>query len=416
MTAVVFVGPTLSAAQTRAVLPGAQVLGPAARGDVYRAAKAGAARIVLIDGYFDQKLPVWHKELLWALTRGATVYGAASMGALRAAELHRFGMIGVGRIFDWYVSGVIEADDEVAIAHEPPERAYRAVSEALVNLRATFLAAEARGVIHPETRARLIELGRSLFYPIRTLRQLLSTARQSGIDAGELDSLSDWLAASPDNFVDQKRRDALACLERVQLDSIHPPEATTQGVTFSFAYTEVWHELTRQVAAGTSAAVGESPPSPKEAPARAPSTAQRDELTERVMALLTTRDESLARAIYDEAETRAALLEYAALASLQADAAAVQGHSDELRRQRNLLSPENTKLWLSERGLDIAQFSEWMQEEMLIVAARQHAAGGIPQQLKRVIHASMHPAVLRAISEVARRNSTTNQQCEMSPE
>ena len=43
------------------------------------------------------------------------------MGALRAAELHAFGMRGVGRIFEAFRDGELEDDDEVAVVHGPAE-------------------------------------------------------------------------------------------------------------------------------------------------------------------------------------------------------------------------------------------------------------------------------------------------------
>ena len=60
---------------------------PARQGDVYRAALARPAIIGIIDGYFETMPTVWHKEILWAMAKGIHVYGAASIGALRAAEL-----------------------------------------------------------------------------------------------------------------------------------------------------------------------------------------------------------------------------------------------------------------------------------------------------------------------------------------
>ena len=95
----VFVGPTL-AGEAAAALPFAELLPPARQGDLYRAARGGAAAIGLIDGYFDQVSSVAHKEVLAAMAGGVHVLGAASMGALRAAELCDFGMEGVGAIFD----------------------------------------------------------------------------------------------------------------------------------------------------------------------------------------------------------------------------------------------------------------------------------------------------------------------------
>ena len=58
---------------------------------------------MLIDGEFGKNLSVWHKELLYALSRPYVrrVIGAASMGAIRAADMWRYGMVGIGRtVFD----------------------------------------------------------------------------------------------------------------------------------------------------------------------------------------------------------------------------------------------------------------------------------------------------------------------------
>nr|UXE46071.1 hypothetical protein Hi04_10k_c5591_00011 [uncultured bacterium] len=113
---VVFLGPSLDLDAARKELA-ADYRPPAAQGDVLLALRSGARRIGIIDGRFNDVPSVWHKEILLALEEGALVFGAASMGALRAAELHRFGMIGVGRVFEWYRDGVLCDDDEVAVIH-----------------------------------------------------------------------------------------------------------------------------------------------------------------------------------------------------------------------------------------------------------------------------------------------------------
>jgi hypothetical protein len=51
------------------------------------------------------------------------------MGALRAAELHRYGMIGIGKIFEMYRDGE-EDDSLVAMTFEP--ETYRPILEAPV--------------------------------------------------------------------------------------------------------------------------------------------------------------------------------------------------------------------------------------------------------------------------------------------
>jgi hypothetical protein len=84
--------------------------------------------IGIIDGYFHRVPAVWHKEILWAMSEGIHVFGSASMGALRASELHRYGMIGVGRVFETYRDGRLEDDDEVVVMHSPESFGYHIAS------------------------------------------------------------------------------------------------------------------------------------------------------------------------------------------------------------------------------------------------------------------------------------------------
>ncbi|WP_239014256.1 TfuA-like protein [Archangium violaceum] len=75
---------------------------------------------------------------MYALGQDVIVLGASSMGALRAAELHPHGMVGVGRIFEAYLEGRLSADDEVALLHGPAELGFRPLTLPLVNIRATL--------------------------------------------------------------------------------------------------------------------------------------------------------------------------------------------------------------------------------------------------------------------------------------
>jgi hypothetical protein len=171
----VFVGPTLGADEVRALLPGATVMPPAAVGDILRAAhQRGVKRIALIDGYFERMAAVWHKEILVAIERGIEVWGAASMGALRAAELALFGMRGVGVIYHWYRRGVLIADDEVAVAHLPAEVGYRAVSDALVNIRYGLELAIAKRAVTRRTGSELLARAKATFYRERSWATLVT--------------------------------------------------------------------------------------------------------------------------------------------------------------------------------------------------------------------------------------------------
>ncbi|HJK01344.1 MAG TPA: TfuA-like protein, partial [Methanocorpusculum sp.] len=83
---VVFIGPSLSIDDAKQILPDAEYLPPAKRGDFTDAVRIGVKTIVLIDGVFFQDRAVGHREILTALRTGISVYGASSMGALRASE------------------------------------------------------------------------------------------------------------------------------------------------------------------------------------------------------------------------------------------------------------------------------------------------------------------------------------------
>src|SRR5262245_17446347 len=124
MSTYVFLGPTLPVEAARSILPEAVYLPPVSMGDVYALLAQKPQRIAIVDGLFERTPAVWHKEILFALSRGVRVLGSSSMGALRAAELHRFGMVGVGRIFDAYRDGVLCDDDEVALGHATAEHGW----------------------------------------------------------------------------------------------------------------------------------------------------------------------------------------------------------------------------------------------------------------------------------------------------
>jgi len=243
MSVIIFTGPSLSAEEGRTLLE-ADFLPPAAQGDLYAATLEAPRAIGLIDGYFDRVPAVWHKEVLWALSHGIVVFGAASMGALRAAELHGFGMVGVGAVFEAFRDGTLEDDDEVAVVHAPPELRYLACSEAMVNIRATLNAAVRDDVVTLDTAGRLLGIAKDLHYPERDWPRVCALGRSVGCRGGEIDALEAWL---PAGRIDLKRRDAramLAEMERWLTEGGKAPEAS-----FTFEYTDKWGELVVRTAA-----------------------------------------------------------------------------------------------------------------------------------------------------------------------
>ncbi len=225
---VIFAGPSLPPAE-RPGGGGVRFLPPVAQGDIVRLLrrKPQPAAIAILDGFFEGVPAVLHKEILWALAEGVPVLGAASMGALRAAELHSCGMIGVGEIFAAYRDGILVDDDEVAVLHGPAEAGYPPVSEALVNIRATLAAARARGIVDPALEEALVELGRRIFYKERSWRRLLETAAAQGLDPAALEVLGGWL---PGGRVDRKREDARSLLAMLR----DPPAPPDRGWDFEW--------------------------------------------------------------------------------------------------------------------------------------------------------------------------------------
>ncbi len=237
MTMCVFIGPTLRREEVAAVC-GAVCLPPVAQGDVYRIAQRRPRAIGIVDGYFSGAPSVWHKEILWALSRGIHVFGSASMGALRAAELHGFGMRGVGRIFEAFRDGTLEDDDEVAVVHGPAELGFLAASEPMVNIRATLARAEADGVLGNDSRRALEGFAKSLFFPRRAWPAILAGAH--GVAEAELARLRSWL---PQGRVDQKREDALEMLAAMR-ETLARPEPHCPA--FRFEWTQFWDDLVAQ--------------------------------------------------------------------------------------------------------------------------------------------------------------------------
>jgi hypothetical protein len=212
MRVCIFCGPTISSVEGRKYLD-AEFLPPAAYLDVLSVAQEGPTVIGIVDGYFHRIPSVWHKEILWAMANGIHVFGASSIGALRAAELSAFGMIGVGSIFEAFRSGQIINDDEVAVLHGPAEVNYVALSEPLCNVRASLRAAVDARVIESKSSKTLLTRCKQTFFPHRSFAALLETGRKNGVPDEQIDRLEKWIVT---NRVDQKKLDAVEMLQSIK--------------------------------------------------------------------------------------------------------------------------------------------------------------------------------------------------------
>lgn len=385
MNVVVFCGPTVSAATVAAELV-ADVRGPAERGDVLRAALQRPDAIVLIDGYFDRVPSVWHKEILWAMSQGIHVFGASSMGALRAAELATFGMVGVGEIYQAFARGELEDDDEVAIAHGDAESGYRRASEAMVNIRWTLRAAERQGIVSATTRSRLEERIKALPYDRRDLRLAFEADQLDGAEetpdadramAGarlEISALRRWL---PGGRIDQKREDAIAVLRHVAaLEGAgwHP-----RPVAYCLADTDGWVSLMAEV----EGAVGR----------------RCERVVERGL-----EDELRARGMLGKTLLAGMMRQLAAGrlrdARLDLNARAVEVWIDDFRRERGLLSAQSFDAWLGSTGLTGVALEDFFRREAVVRATRAELRTAIGAAVEDELHAA---GLLRTIQSFAVR-------------
>lgn len=153
-TAVLFTGPTLAGHSPVRVFPGnVDVRPPVRRGDM-DALPSTVTDVLIVDGVFHSTLAVSAREILAALRRGIRVYGSSSMGALRAAELDRFGMVGVGGVYEMYRSGEVVSDAEVAMIFDGDS--FLPLSEPLVNIRYAIKRGCETGCLAPDVASTII--------------------------------------------------------------------------------------------------------------------------------------------------------------------------------------------------------------------------------------------------------------------
>ncbi len=220
----VFAGPSLPPPE-RPDHPRFAWLAPAVAGDAYALAEARPLAVVLIDGLFDDWPAIRHKELLDLIAEGIPVIGAASMGALRAAELHGLGMIGAGRIFEAYARGHLTGDDEVAVLHGPEAMGWAPLTEALVNVRATLWRAVRDRVVPADFARAALRRAQATFYKDRTWASLIHGLAPCPDLARGARALEAWLPAGRVNL---KRRDAALALDAA-LTLVDAPAAAPRG-------------------------------------------------------------------------------------------------------------------------------------------------------------------------------------------
>ncbi len=160
---IVFAGPSISKEEIEEIADGKlDIREPIKRHDLDTIGPEQEV-IAIIDGVFLSQLAVSAREILILLKKGFTILGSSSMGALRAAELDAYGMIGIGSIYNMYKEKQIQSDDEVALIFTPEN--YRLLSEPLVNIRYSVGKAMEAGIMDSSSGGTVIEIAKSIYFP-----------------------------------------------------------------------------------------------------------------------------------------------------------------------------------------------------------------------------------------------------------
>jgi hypothetical protein len=183
MKTIVFFGPSIAEPEVRR-LAAVTHAPPIKRGDL--AAVEDYDVFVVLDGEFGQNMSVSPKEILAVLERGKTVIGASSMGALRASELDRSGMIGVGWVYDYFRRSAVRRDADVALVYSPFD--FKPMTVPMVDVEYWMERASAAGLVGNRERARLLKVARSMFFADRSPDRLMDALRRA-IGGDTLDSL-----------------------------------------------------------------------------------------------------------------------------------------------------------------------------------------------------------------------------------
>src|SRR5215204_7478309 len=168
---IIYLGPSLEINKAKKIID-ADFKPPAKKGDFINLNLLTERRdIVLIDGVFLQEYPPSPIEVFQVIRKSNfKVYGASSIGALRAVELEKFGMEGIGKIFELYKKDIINSDDEIAVTFDSD---YNLISEAMIDIRYNFFLAWKRQIIDKETKQIMIKLAKRIYFPYRSYDNII---------------------------------------------------------------------------------------------------------------------------------------------------------------------------------------------------------------------------------------------------
>lgn len=205
---IVFLGPSLKLEKAKNII-NADFRPPAKKGDFIKLSLfADNRKVVLIDGVFLQDYPPTPIEVFQVIRKtNFKVYGASSIGALRAVELEKFGMEGIGKIFEFYKKDIINSDDEIAVTFDSD---YNLLSEAMIDIRYNIFLAWKRQIIDKETKQIMVKLAKSIYFPFRSYDNIIEKSLDMySLHKKSILNFKDYIS---NNRISLKELDALRAL------------------------------------------------------------------------------------------------------------------------------------------------------------------------------------------------------------
>ena len=203
---IVYLGPTLNREEASKILD-ADYRDPAKKGDFLRLSHASDEKkyVGFIDGVFLHDYPPSPIEVYHLATRkNIELIGASSLGALRDVELEKFGMKGIGKIFQLFKNGILDADDEVAVTFVRDKNILQ--SEALIDIRFNLFLAYKKGIITNQTKKRSVKIAKNIYFPFRNYDDIIRLAQEQFPSIhDELENFRDYILKNRDSL---KARDA----------------------------------------------------------------------------------------------------------------------------------------------------------------------------------------------------------------
>lgn len=208
---IVYLGPTLRKEEALKILD-ADYRDPAKKGDFLMLSQDSDEKkyVGFIDGVFLHDYPPPPIEVYHLATRkNIELLGASSLGALRAVELEKFGMKGIGKIFQLYKNGIIDADDEVAVTFVRGSNILQ--SEAMIDIRFNLFLAYKKGIITNDTKKRFVKIAKGIYFPFRNYEDIINLTQQQYPSIH--DELENFRAHILQNRDSLKARDAMKLLK-----------------------------------------------------------------------------------------------------------------------------------------------------------------------------------------------------------